>query len=92
MPVVYNVSVQILSNFISGRNRIYIQSGRFPPTFKSLVVCMIRKLEKSEHRKDERNSFLAYSFPAAQTVRSGEANVQLLNKLTPRCFSVEVGS
>ena len=36
---------------------------------------MIRKLEKSECRKGERNSFLAYSFPAAQTVRSSEANM-----------------
>ena len=73
------VSVQILvSNFISGRNLIYIQSGEFPPTFKSYAAGMIRKLEKSERRKGERNSFLAYSFPAAQTVRSGEANIQLL--------------
>ena len=73
-----SLSVQILFNFISGRDRIYIQSGGFPPTFKSHFVCRTRKLEKSERRKGERNSFLAYSFPAAQTVLSGEANVELL--------------
>ena len=43
------------------------------------------KLEKSERRKGERNSFLACSFPAAQTVRSGEANVQLLIFPAFRC-------
>ena len=54
-----DVSVQIQSDFISRRNRIYIQSSRFPPTFKIIVACMSSKLEKSERRKGERNSFLA---------------------------------
>ena len=39
---------------------------------------MMCKLESSERRKSERNSFLACYFLAAQVVRSGEANVQLL--------------
>ena len=69
------VSVQKLSEYISGRNHLYIQTTGFPPTFKYSKIC---KLEKSERRKSERNSFLACSFPAALEVRSGEANVYFL--------------
>ena len=39
------------------------------------------KLEKSERRRSERNSFLACSFPAARVVRSGEANAYFLSSL-----------
>ena len=39
----------------------------------------MRKLEKSERRRSERNSFLACSFSAARVVRSGEANAYFLN-------------
>ena len=38
----------------------------------------MRKLEKSERRRSERNSFLACSFAAAQEVRSVEANAYFL--------------
>ena len=69
------MSVQKLSEYISGRNHLYIQTSGFPPTFK---YSKIRKLEKSERRKSERNSFLACSFPAALEVHSGEANVYFL--------------
>ena len=39
---------------------------------------MMRKLEKSERRRSERNSFLACSFSAARKVRSDEANAYFL--------------
>ena len=51
------VSVQVQSDFISRRNRTYIPSGGFLPTFKIIVACMSSKLENSERRKGERNSF-----------------------------------
>ena len=59
---------------------IYIQADSRQPSNSKM-----RKLEKSERRKSEDNSFLACSFPAAQMVRSGEANVQLLIFPSFRC-------
>ena len=41
----------------------------------------MRKLEKSERRRSERNPFLACSFAAAQEVRSVEANAYFLSSL-----------
>ena len=41
----------------------------------------MRKLEKSERRRSEHNSFLACSFPVARVVRSGEANAYFLSSL-----------
>ena len=40
----------------------------------------MRKLEKCERRRSERNPFLACSFAAAQEVRSVEANAYFLRK------------
>ena len=42
----------------------------------------MRKLEKSERRRSERNSFLACSFSTARVVRSGEANAYFLPRST----------
>ena len=43
----------------------------------------MRKLEKSERRGSERNSFLACSFSAAREVHSGEANAYFLTGNIP---------
>ena len=59
---------------------LYIQADS-RQTFKTSVNAAISGLEKSACPSSACNPFVAYSFPAAQVVRSGEANEQLYNIL-----------